>query len=514
MSFLFRFGKNKNKTSNNKSTTDNGHNNFTSRDVNASGSLAEAMLFPMQYNGPTYDFSSFPDELLFIPYTNIINDDELCNNSLPIDPSNLFSSNGKKLNHKYGVSALLIHGNPRNNPTHFMILFHGNGVDLGMAAAMWRPLIRALPIHLLIVEYPGYGIMDGRCTCKQVIKVAENTYKYVTRSEKHGGLGIPPDKLIILGRSIGTGPASHIAKKPCHTLILVSPFTSIHNLSSDLMGKWTKWILPKDFTNNMMDNDDNDNSNHDDDGDDHLITSKNQHSFAESEEEEDEENYNNDIIIRNQPIPTLTKSISNPLYPSLGKNEEKKNKNKNEYNYNKDKESISTSIASMEDEEEEEDEENKEVALDLHQDFGNLNEVKEQGNQELLYSQTSPDTKAKPKWNHNNNNLNGRMTRSKTHKILPKKHIHQKRKSLPSFVFNNVTQIEKWQCKNFMVFHGKNDELIPYAHTNTIVNTVKNKSYFTNYQLMIYLFNNTNTKTKNKISKIIRARIKSKKVSN
>merc|ERR1712003_15609 len=209
-------------------------------DGNASGSLAEAMLFPMQYNGPTYDFSAFPDELIFIPYRDL---------TLPHNPSNLFSSSKKKINHKYGVSALLIHGNPKNNPTHFMILFHGNGVDLGMASAIWRPLIRALPIHLLIVEYPGYGIMDGRCTCKQVIKVAEHTYQYVINSKQKGGLGISTDKLIILGRSIGTGPAAHIAKQKCHTLILVSPFTSIHNLATDLVGPWAKNVLPKDYGN-------------------------------------------------------------------------------------------------------------------------------------------------------------------------------------------------------------------------------------------------------------------------
>eukprot|EP01083_Nonionella_stella_P221296 790781_1 len=177
------------------------------------------------------------------------------------NPANLFSSS-EKLNHKYGVTALLIHGNPKNNPTHFMILFHGNGVDLGMASAIWRPLIRALPIHLLIVEYPGYGIMDGKCTCKQVIKVAQHIYQFVTSSYSRGGLNISVDKLIILGRSIGTGPASHIAKQKCHTLILVSPFTSIHNLSKDLMGKWTKWMLPKDYKNGMDDNDNNNHNNH------------------------------------------------------------------------------------------------------------------------------------------------------------------------------------------------------------------------------------------------------------
>eukprot|EP01084_Bolivina_argentea_P063725 116289_1 len=187
------------------------------------------MLFPMQYNGPTYNIDSFPDELLFIPYKDT---------TVPQhNPSNLFSSTDK-LNHEYGVAALLIHGFPKNFPTHFIILFHGNGVDLGIASTMWRPLIRALPAHLLIVEYPGYGIMDGKCSCKKVIKVAERVYDFVTSPHSCGGLNVSKDKLLILGRSIGTGPASHIAKHKCAALILVSPFTSILNLSSDLIDKW------------------------------------------------------------------------------------------------------------------------------------------------------------------------------------------------------------------------------------------------------------------------------------
>eukprot|EP01084_Bolivina_argentea_P240875 404518_1 len=203
----------------------------------------KAIIFPMIYNGPTYKFKSFPDELLFIPYRDA---------EIHVNPSELFS--GSKLNHKYGVSALLIHGNPKNNPTHFMILFHGNGVDLGMASAIWRPLIRALPIHLLIVEYPGYGIMDGRTTCNEVIRVAECIYQFVTSPYELGGLNVSADKVMILGRSIGAGPASYIAKYKCHSLILVSPFTSINKLSKDLLSKWSKWCLLPSYENKSDDN--------------------------------------------------------------------------------------------------------------------------------------------------------------------------------------------------------------------------------------------------------------------
>jgi len=485
MSFLFGFRKKKNnkkdKNSNNIIPASRG----PQCDGNASGSLAEAMLFPMQYNGPTYDFNSFPDELLFIPFSDEI--------TIPrFNPSNLFSSNGKKLNHKYGISALLIHGNPKNNPTHFMILFHGNGVDLGMAAAMWRPLIRALPIHLLLVEYPGYGIMDGRCTCKEVIKVAEHTYKYVTTPKQNRGLGISTNKLIILGRSIGTGPASHIAKKKCHTLILVSPFTSIHNLSQDLMGKWTKWVLPKDYQTTMFGGDDDDQST--DESDD----SHHQQLHIDGIEEEQE--IPDDIRKVVSSPPTLVKSISNPLTTLSPTNEEEHkgnghdNGHDNGHNYNKNNEKEEHSVYSME-------YENDPMAIPEEEtkDYDNkdLGVIKEQTNKELKQSTTSntfiPSSRVTSSsmassigssYPSLDKQPNGRIKRSESSRTVRTK----KTKSFPktrgkrhkngnqaSFVFNNVTQIDKWQCKNFMVFHGKNDELIPYAHTNTIVQTVKNK---------------------------------------
>eukprot|EP01083_Nonionella_stella_P037056 101042_1 len=367
MSSWFSFGRKKNKNGKDKTNKGNVFTSAAISDGNVSGSITNPLLFPMQYTGCTYTLDAFPDELLFIPYKDP---------TIPRhNPSNLFSSR-KRLNHKYGATALLIHGNPKNNPTHFMILFHGNGVDLGLASVMWRPLTRSLPIHLLIVEYPGYGIMDGRCSCKEVIKVAEHIYDYVTRSKHTGGLGISPHKLMILGRSIGTGPAAHIAKLKCQSLILVSPFTSIHNLSSELMGKWTKWFLPQDF-GTVMDN--------------------------------EEENIYDKLQLQ-----TILQTASDPYQTSML--EEQKGQNM------------------------------------------------DGDDMDMQYAQTLPNDTHPFTWMSDKNT-----------DIKDSTTVIKRKKEHPAFVFNNIAQIEKWQCKNLMVFHGKKDTVIPYSHSNTIVNRVRNK---------------------------------------
>lgn len=48
---------------------------------------------------------------------------------------------------------------------------------------------------------------------------------------------ISPDKIIVLGRSIGTGPATYLASaKKIACLALVSPFTSLRDLIKDKVG--------------------------------------------------------------------------------------------------------------------------------------------------------------------------------------------------------------------------------------------------------------------------------------
>ena len=66
----------------------------------------------------------------------------------------------------------------------------------------------------------------------------------------HKDLQIPEENIIISGRSIGSGPACHLAAKhnpKC--LLLISPIKSVIGIAKKLCGKWADYILEERFNN-------------------------------------------------------------------------------------------------------------------------------------------------------------------------------------------------------------------------------------------------------------------------
>ena len=72
-----------------------------------------------------------------------------------------------------------------------------------------------LRFNILCIEYPGYGVYvetDGlnskQQRSKQIQKDAETVYRFVRDK-----CGVKESNIIIMGRSIGSGPACHLASK-------------------------------------------------------------------------------------------------------------------------------------------------------------------------------------------------------------------------------------------------------------------------------------------------------------
>lgn len=92
---------------------------------------------------------------------------------------------------------------------------------------------------MLVVEYPGYGVYKGTPNETQICLDAEQVFDYLTRD-----LEIPPQNIVVIGRSMGSGPAVHLAslRTPAN-LVLISPYTSIRNASINLVGSLLTSIL-------------------------------------------------------------------------------------------------------------------------------------------------------------------------------------------------------------------------------------------------------------------------------
>jgi pimeloyl-ACP methyl ester carboxylesterase len=111
----------------------------------------------------------------------------------------------------------------QTNPsaTYTIVYIHGNATDLGGA----RPLMAqwvGLGFNAFAYDYRGYGTSDGYPSEQNAYQDAEAAYAYLTQTLK-----IPPSRIILYGRSVGSGSATELASRyPVAGLILESAFTS------------------------------------------------------------------------------------------------------------------------------------------------------------------------------------------------------------------------------------------------------------------------------------------------
>jgi hypothetical protein len=104
-----------------------------------------------------------------------------------------------------------------------VLYFHGNADNL----QRWgRYTVDFTQRHydVLAVEYPGYGKNPGTPSEQSLYESARLAFEWA--QERYS-----PDKIIIYGRSLGSGPASWLAARhEVRQLILETPFPSIPNL--------------------------------------------------------------------------------------------------------------------------------------------------------------------------------------------------------------------------------------------------------------------------------------------
>ncbi len=79
---------------------------------------------------------------------------------------------------------------------------------------------------LYVLEYPGYGLREGRPCLESMNQAAAEAYR-VLKSQH------PDTSLCVVGESIGSGPACSLAEKtPPDKIVLVVPFDSLESVAS------------------------------------------------------------------------------------------------------------------------------------------------------------------------------------------------------------------------------------------------------------------------------------------
>jgi fermentation-respiration switch protein FrsA (DUF1100 family) len=117
-----------------------------------------------------------------------------------------------------------------DDPKRVALIFHGNAERLSTFTRAQRWLA-SKGISTYAMEYRGYnGWNSGWPSEERLYADAEAAFELMRRTER-----IEPQDAVVLGSSIGTGIASHIAMKfHPKALVLLSPYTSLKDVVGEL----------------------------------------------------------------------------------------------------------------------------------------------------------------------------------------------------------------------------------------------------------------------------------------
>ncbi|CAI2375165.1 unnamed protein product [Moneuplotes crassus] len=189
------------------------------------------LIFPAPNS--SYDQKAFEKDLIYIPRRT--SDDHF----KPRETGN------KKSKKQYIPCLFLPY---TQGSTKIMIYFHGNAEDLGQAYQLLNHIRNTLKLHVIAVEFPGYGIYPGTPNSKEILEDANTVFEFITDR-----CDWKPKDIILFGRSIGTGPATELAagKEP-GALLLMSGYTSIRGVVKHISGYFTQYLVAERFNNLEM----------------------------------------------------------------------------------------------------------------------------------------------------------------------------------------------------------------------------------------------------------------------
>jgi fermentation-respiration switch protein FrsA (DUF1100 family) len=110
---------------------------------------------------------------------------------------------------------------PRADAAYTILYSHGNAEDLGHVRPALESVRRA-GFAVLAYDYRGYGLSSGQPSEGASYRDIDAAWAHLTER-----LGVPPARIILLGRSVGAGPSVDLATRvPAGGLVLESAFVS------------------------------------------------------------------------------------------------------------------------------------------------------------------------------------------------------------------------------------------------------------------------------------------------
>jgi fermentation-respiration switch protein FrsA (DUF1100 family) len=149
------------------------------------------------------------------------------------------ASDGIRLHGWFCTPQRKIAGSLVSLPAAPVILwFHGNAGNITTRYEMIRFLME-IPARVFIIDYRGYGKSEGWPSEKGLYLDAEAAWEYLTND-----LGVGPENIVILGKSLGGAPAIDLATKVSPAgLIVQSSFTSAADMAAAVMPVFPRFML-------------------------------------------------------------------------------------------------------------------------------------------------------------------------------------------------------------------------------------------------------------------------------
>jgi len=127
----------------------------------------------------------------------------------------------------------------------YLLVSHDNTEDI-YSVYDWatKILVNYVNINVIMYEYTGYGANPNNYKCSEEFCYNDisTVYDYMLNKRK-----IKQNRIVLLGRGLGTGPSVHLAAKTeVAGLILISGFLSIYRIMMNF-----RWTLPGDIFSNI-----------------------------------------------------------------------------------------------------------------------------------------------------------------------------------------------------------------------------------------------------------------------
>lgn len=203
------------------------------------GGLVTNCLFPAPR--AAYDEDSFPGELIWLPLALADAADAEPDEAVKFCAAHAAERGSDDAGYSFPC-LLLTCGTAR-----FLVLyFHRNAEDLGVCRRFCDSLREGLGVHVLAVEYPGYGPSpSGKPSAEQAHRHCAAAFAFA-----RSVLRWPLDNILLFGCSLGTGLATSLAARhKVGGLVLFSPFLSVREAAADVFGSLVASFLPNSLPN-------------------------------------------------------------------------------------------------------------------------------------------------------------------------------------------------------------------------------------------------------------------------